>query len=95
MSAFEEDEEEPTNEISFIEDSDQETPVQEEPKVNSGSMTMDFTEDEIEAMLEQEAQKAHTNFTEPSKQSESMDLFPSEDFEDEQDTGWFPIPKGE
>lgn len=92
MSAFEEDEEEPTNEISFIEDDDQEIPVQEEPKVNIGSMTMDFTEDEIEAMLEEEANKAHTNFTEPSTKSESMDLFPNED-EEKDDMGWFPSPK--
>jgi recombination protein RecT len=94
MSAFDVEEEEPTNQLSLLEEQEEQPITQEESKQNSGSMDMDFTEDEIEAMLEQEAKKAHTNFTEPSKQSEPIDLFPSEDVEHEQDDmGWFPTPK--
>ena len=60
--------------------------------------SMDFSEEEIEAMLEEEAKKAHKNFTEPSTNlSEPIELFPSEDEEQENNDnmGWFPTPKGE
>lgn len=93
MSAFDVEEEEPTNQLSLLEEQEEQPITQEEPKENIGSMSMDFTEDEIEAMLEQEAKKAHTNFTEPSTNSQPIDLFPSEDVEEEKDDmGWFPTP---
>ena len=60
--------------------------------------SMDLSEEEIEAMLEEEAKKAHKNFTEPSTNlSEPIELFPSEDEEQENNDnmGWFPTPKGE
>lgn len=85
MSAFDDEvQEEPTNQLSLLEED------------SSVGTDFSFTEDEIEQALEQEAKKVHTNFTEPYEKTEPamMDLFPSEDVEDEQDDimGWFPTP---
>ena len=104
MSAFEQEEEEPTNQLSLLEEEEQIVTTYRDGTIeldskekNDGSISMDFSEEEIEAMLEEEAKKAHTNFTEHSvSKSEPIDLFPSEDIEDEKDDmGWFPTPKGE
>lgn len=102
MSAFDEEVEDP-NQLSILEDENEEQivttyrdgTIEVEPTQKPIDTSMDFSEDEIEAMLEQEAKKAHKNFTEPSTTSEPIDLFPSEDVEDEQDDimGWFPTPK--
>lgn len=94
MSAFDVEEEEPTNQLSILEeDVEQETIVEQEPtQINGGSMEMDYSEEEIDAMLEEEAKKAHTKFTEPI-QSEPIDLFAKSDDEQEDDMNWFPTPK--
>ena len=101
MSAFEEEQEEPTNQLSFLED---EEPIKEiptiEPKQNkSGAMNMDYTEEEIDAILEEESKKALKNFTEPLTQSsEPIELFPTEEGEQQDNNdimGWFPKPKDE
>lgn len=95
MSAFDEEQEEPTNQLSLIEEEEQQPSVKDfPPKENSGKMSMDYTEEEIEALLEEEVKKAHKNFTEPSTESsEPIELFPSEDEEQEDnDLGWFPNP---
>jgi recombination protein RecT len=101
MSAFEEEQEEPTNQLSFLED---EEPIKEipfiEPTQNKiGAMNMDYTEEELDAILEEESKKALKNFTEPYTQSsEPMELFPTQEGEQEEDNdsmGWFPKPKDE
>jgi recombinational DNA repair protein RecT len=92
MSAFDEDVED-TNQLSLMETEDV---VVEEPTKKPIDTSMDFSEEEIESMLEQEAQKAIKNFTEPSiPPQEPIDLFPSEDEESEDNDimGWFPTPK--
>jgi hypothetical protein len=58
---------------------------------------MDFSEEEIEAMLEEESRKALKNFTEPEipQSNEPFELFPSEEEEEEEQDdimGWFPAP---
>jgi len=90
MSAFDEEEEDP-NQLSLIET--EEVIVYEEPAKKPIDTSMDFSEEEIEAMLEEESRKALKNFTEPSIQS--MDLFPSNEDEPEDDDimGWFPTPQ--
>jgi len=103
MSAFDEEPKEPTNQLSFLDDEEEEpqkeTPAIEPQKKKSGAMNMDYTEEEIEALLEEEAIKAHKNFTEPSTAlSEPIELFPTEEGEQEDDNdimGWFPAPKDE
>jgi hypothetical protein len=101
MSAFEEEQEEPTNQLSFLED---EEPIKEIPTIEptqnkSGAMNMDYTEEELDAILEEESKKALKNFTEPYTQSsEPMELFPTQEGEQEEDNdsmGWFPKPKDE
>jgi recombination protein RecT len=101
MSAFDEEQEEPTNQLSFLED---EEPIKAiptiEPKQNkSGAMNMDYTEEEIDAILEEESKKALKNFTEPLTQSsEPIELFPTEEGEQQDNNdimGWFPKPKDE
>jgi hypothetical protein len=89
MSAFDEEEEDP-NQLSLIET--EEVIVYEEPAKKPIDTSMDFSEEEIEAMLEEESRKALKNFTEPS---EPIELFPSEDDEPEDNDimGWFPTPK--
>ena len=57
--------------------------------------SMDFSEEEIEAMLEEESKKALKNFTEPS---EPIELFPTQEGEqedDDDDMNWFPKSKDE
>jgi len=97
MSAFDEKQEEFTNQISFL-DEEQEEPLKEisiieSKETKSGAMNMDFSEEEIEAMLEEEANKVkeqpHQKF------SDEIDLFPSEDIEDENELNWFPKLKDE
>jgi recombination protein RecT len=93
MSAFDEDVED-TNQLSLMET--EEAIVIEEPVKKPIDTSMDFSEEEIESMLEQEAQKAIKNFTEPSiPPQEPIDLFPSEDEESEDNDimAWFPTPK--
>ena len=103
MSAFDEDVED-TNQLSILEDEKEEQVVttyrdgtiEVEPAKKPIDTSMDFSEEEIESMLEQEAQKALKNFTEPSiPTQEPIDLFPSEDEESEDNDimGWFPTPK--
>jgi recombination protein RecT len=103
MSAFDEDVED-TNQLSILEDEKEEQVVttyrdgtiEVEPVKKPIDTSMDFSEEEIESMLEQEAQKALNNFTEPSiPTQEPIDLFPSEDEESEDNDimGWFPTPK--
>jgi recombination protein RecT len=88
MSAFDEEVEDP-NQLSLIENED--VIAHEEPNKKPINTSMDFSEEEIESMLEQEAQKALKNFTEPSiPTQEPMDLFPSND---EEDMDWFPTAK--
>ncbi len=91
MSAFDEDVED-TNQLSLIQT--EEKGDIEEPTKKPIDTSMDFSEEEIEAMLEEESRKALKNFTEPSipQSTEPMDLFPSED---EDDMNWFPIAKDE
>jgi recombinational DNA repair protein RecT len=93
MSAF--DEEEDPNQLSLIET--EEVIVIEEPAKKPIDTSMDFSEEEIESMLEQEAQKALKNFTEPSipQSTESMDLFPANDEEEDDGMNWFPTAKDE
>jgi recombinational DNA repair protein RecT len=93
MSAF--DEEDP-NQLSLMEE---EPLIVEEPVSKPIDTTMDFSEEEIEAMLEEESRKALKNFTEPEipQSNEPFELFPSEydeEEEEEQDDimGWFPAP---
>jgi len=104
FASFElEEPKEPTNQLSFLDDEEEEpqkeTPAIEPQKKKSGAMNMDYTEEEIEALLEEEAIKAHKNFTEPSTAlSEPIELFPTEEGEQEDDNdimGWFPAPKDE
>jgi recombination protein RecT len=99
MSAFDEDVEDP-NQLSILEEENQEQivttyrdgTIEVELTQKPINTSMDFSEEEIESMLEQEAQKALKNFTEPSipQSTESMDLFPSND---EEDMDWFPTAK--
>jgi recombination protein RecT len=84
MSAFDEEEEDP-NQLSLMEE---EPIIVEEPAKKPIDTSMDFSEEEIELMLEEESRKALKNYTEPS--IESMDLFPSND---EEDMDWFPTAK--
>jgi recombination protein RecT len=89
MSAFDEDVED-TNQLSLIQT--EEKGGIEEPAKKPIDTSIDFSEEEIESMLEQEAQKALKNFTEPSiPTQEPIDLFPSED--DDEDMNWFPTAK--
>jgi recombination protein RecT len=88
MSAFDEEEEDP-NQLSLIET--EEAIVVEEPAKKPIDTSMDFSEEEIEAMLEEESRKALKNFTEPS--IEPMDLFPSNDEEEDDGMNWFPTAK--
>tara|TARA_R110000868_G_scaffold104670_6_gene288514 strand:+ start:4979 stop:5977 length:999 start_codon:yes stop_codon:yes gene_type:complete len=88
MSAFDEEEEEDPNQLSLIET--EEVIVDEEPAKKPINTSMDFSEEEIESMLEQEAQKALKNFTEPS--IEPIELFPSEEGDDD-GMSWFPTAK--
>lgn len=91
MSAFDEDVED-TNQLSLIQT--EEKGGIEEPTKKPIDTSMDFSEEEIESMLEQEAQKALKHFTEPSiPTQEPIDLFPSED--DDEDMNWFPTAKDE
>jgi recombination protein RecT len=89
MSAFDEDVED-TNQLSLIQS--EEKGGIEEPVKKPIDTSMDFSEEEIESMIEQEAQKALKNFTEPS---EPIELFPTEEGEQEDNDimGWFPTPK--
>jgi len=85
MSAFDEEVEDP-NQLSLIET--EEVIAHEEPTKKPINTSMDFSEEEIEVMLEEESRKALKNFTEPSTPTqEPMDLFPSND---EEDMFWFP-----
>jgi hypothetical protein len=89
MSAFDEDVED-TNQLSLMEE---EPKIVEEPAKKPIDTSMDFSEEEIELMLEEESRKALKNFTEPVV--EPIELFPSEDDEPEDNDimGWFPTPK--
>ena len=93
MSAFDEEVED-TNQLSLMEE---EPTIVEEPAKKPIDTSMDFSEEEIEAMLEEESRKALNNFTEPltSEPMQSMDLFPAEEEEEEDNDimGWFPTPK--
>ena len=107
MSAFDEEQEEqlpPTQLFIMDEGNEQLVTTYRDGTIEVESIkkpidtSMDFSEEEIEAMLEEEAKKAHKNFTEPSTNlSEPIELFPSEDEEQENNDnmGWFPTPKGE
>ena len=104
MSAFDEEQEEqlpPTQLFIMDEGNEQLVTTYRDGTIEVESIkkpidtSMDFSEEEIEAMLEEEAKKAHTNFTEPSAKEQPIDLFPSEDMEDENEMNWFPTPKGE
>jgi recombination protein RecT len=87
MSAFDEEQEDP-NQLALIETEDV---IVEEPTKKPIDTSMDFSEEEIESMLEQEAQKALKNFTQPSiPTQEPIDLFPSDD---DEDMNWFPTSK--
>jgi hypothetical protein len=90
MSAFDEEVEDP-NQLSLIET--EEVIVYEEPAKKPINTSMDFSEEEIELMLEEESRKALKNFTEPIV--EPIELFPSEDDEPEDSDimGWFSTPK--
>jgi recombination protein RecT len=92
MSAFDEEEEDP-NQLSLIET--EEVIVYEEPAKKPINTSMDFSEEEIEAMLEEESRKALNNFTEPltSEPMQSMDLFPANDEEEDDGMNWFPTAK--
>lgn len=114
MSAFDEEQEEPTNQISFL-DEEQEEPIKEistiEPKqTKSGAMNMDYSDEEIEAMLEEEAMKINGGVNESEsryrpeflKQLKPIDLFAEDEQieeggeqEDNDPMGWFATPKGE
>ena len=76
---------------------EEEPTIVEEPAKKPIDTSMDFSEEEIEAMLEEESRKALNNFTEPltSEPMQSMDLFPAEEEEEEDNDimGWFPTPK--
>jgi len=90
MSAFDEEVEDP-NQLSLIET--EEVIVYEEPAKKPINTSMDFSEEEIELMLEEESRKALKNYTEPS--IESIDLFPADDVEEDDGGGmnWFPTAK--
>jgi recombination protein RecT len=92
MSAFDEEVEDP-NQLSLIET--EEVIVIEEPAKKPIDTSMDFSEEEIEAMLEEESRKALNNFTEPltSEPMQSMDLFPANDEEEDDGMNWFPNAK--
>jgi len=98
MSAFDEDVEDP-NQLSILEDENEEQivttyrdgTIEVEPTQKTIDTSMDFSEEEIEMMLEEESRKALKNFTEPSiPTQEPMDLFPSND---DEDMDWFPTAK--
>ena len=102
MSAFDEEEEQlPTNQLSILDDEDEQVvtsyrdgTIEIESIKKPIDTSMDFSEEEIEAMLEEESKKALKNFTEPS---EPIELFPTEEGEqeDNDNMGWFPTPKDE
>ena len=107
MSAFDEEQEEqlPPTQLSIMDEGNEQVvttsrdgTIKVEHINKPIDTSMDLSEEEIEAMLEEEAKKAHKNFTEPSTNlSEPIELFPSEDEEEENNDnmGWFPTPKGE
>jgi len=65
-----------------------------ESEVSKVDTSIDFTEEEIDAILDQEMQKIQTHPSEEDQERPSLDLF-AEDKVDEQedDMGWFPSPK--
>jgi phage RecT family recombinase len=107
MSAFEEEEEEPTNQLSILDEEEPKSEVKSKPQKNKGgAMNMDYTEEEIEALLDQEMKKVQENPAMETKDISSLDLFADEDpnqyaqdtyinndEEPEEDMGWFPTPK--
>jgi len=91
MSAFDEEVED-TNQLSLIQT--EEKGGIEEPSKKPIDTSMDFSEEEIEAMLEEESRKALNNFTEPltSEPMQSLDLFPADE-DDDDGMNWFPTAK--
>lgn len=105
MSAFDEEEEEqfaPTQLFIMDEGNEQRVTTYRDGTIEVEHInkpintSMDFSEEEIEAMLEEESRKALNNFTEPltSEPMQSMDLFPADEEEDD-DMNWFPKSKDE
>lgn len=87
---LEEEEEEPNSKQTESKPKAKEKPIEN---------AIDFTSDEIDAFLNEEAMKingAENKVESLSESSEPIDLFPSEDENQENnDMGWFPTPKGE
>ena len=83
-----------------------EEPVEEKSQIDN---SMDFTEEEIEAMLDQEMKKVQENpainiqeeqtpyslFEDEEPTQYAQDTYINGDEEPEEDMGWFPTPKGE
>jgi hypothetical protein len=106
MTAFDEefDEDESTQIPLKLEE-----PIVEEPIKKPINTSLDFSEEEIEAILEEESRKALKNFTEPLKSNveapvevakemvmEEMELFPDDDDEEDEHgdiMGWNPAPR--
>ena len=113
MSAFDEEPKEPTNQLSFLDDEEEEpkkeTPTLEPQTKKSGAMNMDYSDEEIEAMLEEEAMKINGGVNESEsryrpeflKQLKPIDLFAEDEQieegeqEDNDPMGWFAKPKDE
>lgn len=99
MSAFDEEQEEPTNQLSL----DVEKEINLKPtelKTKTKEKALDFTSDEIDAFLNEGIIKIDDDDKKVESielSSESIELFPSEDEEedDNDNMGWFPTPKDE
>jgi recombination protein RecT len=100
MSAFDEEQEEPTNQLSLdVEKEINHEKTESKPKTKE--KTLDFTSDEIDAFLNEGILKIDGDEKKDESielSSEPMELFPTQEGEQEEDNdsmGWFPKPKDE